>query len=232
MDGISSQVTNATNATISQRIAAGALSMRETLWRGEEIAIPRIDTTVRVRGNPSVANGTRTALSFREVIARRAEVTTSATARAISRTKTALVPFEGKVEEAVVGTPSRSSIMKYWDKYWDSVDSRPIERALNTGDVASVGTETAAATAGTAASAGAETTGAGHAVGSLLDKVIALGKSAWALAVAHPVITTAIVATAIAVPLIFIVWRKRRTKNTITPQGNEVSQGNELDDAS
>jgi nitrate/nitrite transporter NarK len=99
-----------------------------------------------------------------------------------------------------------------------------------------VGAEAAAAGIGAAAGAGEIGTAVGAATipetivtetgtASLLGKVVALGKSVWALAAAHPVIAIATVATAIIVPtLILIAYRKNKAKNVIIPQGDEVPQ--------
>ncbi|MDR1233356.1 MAG: hypothetical protein LBJ75_03825, partial [Puniceicoccales bacterium] len=63
---------------------------------------------------------------------------------------------------------------------------------------------------------------------SLLGKVAALGRSAWALAIAHPVIATMAVVAAIAIPTLIIAWRKNKEKNVIMPRSNEVPQSNEI----
>jgi uncharacterized membrane protein YebE (DUF533 family) len=82
------------------------------------------------------------------------------------------------------------------------------------------------AAAGAAAGAGAETS-TEFVAGSLLGKVVSLGKSAWALAVAHPVIATVAVAATIAIPIAFIAYRRRRTNNVIIPHTGEVPQVDE-----
>ncbi|MDR2432304.1 MAG: hypothetical protein LBD34_00945 [Puniceicoccales bacterium] len=173
-----------------------------------EIAAPKIKTTIRVNPIVNLTSAVNeTALFSRAAIAgMSAEAVTTATARAISRTSTALVPFG----EVIVG--------------------------LDAG-TAAVGAEAAAAGIGAAAGAGeigAAAVGAATipetivietGAASLLGKIVALGKSVWALAAAHPVIAIATVATAIIVPtLILIAYRKNTAKNVIIPQGDEVPQ--------
>ncbi|MDR1233357.1 MAG: hypothetical protein LBJ75_03830 [Puniceicoccales bacterium] len=72
-------------------------------------------------------------------------------------------------------------------------------------------------------------TSVGSAAGSLLGKVVALGKSAWALAVAHPVIATMAVVATIAIPALIIAWRRNKGENVIISQSNETSS-DESDD--
>jgi hypothetical protein len=48
---------------------------------------------------------------------------------------------------------------------------------------------------------------------TLLGKVAALGKSAWALAVAHPVIAAVAVAATIAVPTLILMYQRSKANS-------------------
>ncbi|MDR1528144.1 MAG: hypothetical protein LBS22_00975 [Puniceicoccales bacterium] len=255
MNGISGQTTiNATNTTLWHRVGAGFQSVVAGIWRGSTIVAPRVNTTLGVRNNPILStlatNGTNAALSFRAVIAGmnvEAMGATTATAQAISRTSTALVPFE----EATTGIAGAATASAEVTASAGAVTAtaRAISRTstalvpfegVTTGMAGTaVGAEAVvagAAAAEAAASAGtiaaetivAETTGV---AGSLLGKITALGKSAWALAAAHPVITATVVITAIAVSTLIIAYRRSQRRNVTVPQRGEVPQDDGPDDA-
>ncbi|MDR0742692.1 MAG: hypothetical protein LBE98_04495 [Puniceicoccales bacterium] len=255
MNGISGQTTiNATNTTLWHRVGVGFQSVVAGIWRGSTIVAPRVNTTLGVHNNPILStlatNVTNTTLSFRAAIAGMnvgAMEATTATARAISRTSAALVPFNAaaSTEAAIAGmnvgamgamTATARAISR------TSAALVPFNAAAGTEAVIGGAAAAEAAGAGTIAAETivAETiitetasgAGAGSAAGSLLGKIAALGKSAWALAAAHPVITATIVTTAIAVSALVIAYRRSQRRNITVLQGGEVPQDGGPDDAS
>ncbi|MDR1173691.1 MAG: hypothetical protein LBK24_02775 [Puniceicoccales bacterium] len=152
--------------------------------------------------------GASTALVHFGAVAGGANAGAMATAvQGVSGTSTALVLSE----TATAGVGSGAMANSVW-----TMKGIPIRRvSFGTPTVLSEviieGTSPAAVSKTIAAETIAAETSVGSAAGSLLGKVAALGKSAWALAVAHPVIATMAVVAAIAIPALIVAWRRNNT---------------------